>query len=102
VLGGVTVVLFGMVVSSGIKMLSAVDFSNQHNSLIIACSISLGLGATVVPELFGQLPPALRIIVSDGVITGSLFAILLNVLFNFHSTPSRVSFEQEQPEAVNT
>lgn len=83
VLGGATVVLFGMVVSSGIKMLSSVDFSNQQNALIIACSVSLGLGATVVPELFSQLPNALRILVSDGVITGSLTAIFLNMFFNF-------------------
>ncbi|WP_050180257.1 nucleobase:cation symporter-2 family protein [Domibacillus robiginosus] len=83
VLGGATVVLFGMVVSSGIKMLGSVDFSNQQNALIIACSVSLGLGATVVPELFSQLPHALRILVSDGVITGSLTAIFLNIFFNF-------------------
>lgn len=85
VLGGATVVLFGMVVSSGINMLSSVDFNNQYNALIIACSISLGLGATVVPELFSQLPPALRIIVSDGVITGSLTAIFMNLFFNFRT-----------------
>ena len=85
VLGGATVVLFGMVVSSGIKMLGSVDYNNQHNALIIACSISLGLGSTVVPELFSQLPPALRIIVSDGVITGSLTAIFMNLFFNFRT-----------------
>ncbi|MBT2755796.1 purine permease [Mesobacillus foraminis] len=88
VLGGATVVMFGMVVFSGIKMLSEVDFGNQHNALIVACSISLGLGTTVVPELFSALPSALRIIVSDGVITGSLAAILLNLFFNFRSVLS--------------
>jgi xanthine/uracil permease len=36
----------------------------------------------VVPDLFAQLPNALRVIVSDGVITGSLAAILLNLFFN--------------------
>jgi NCS2 family nucleobase:cation symporter-2/xanthine permease len=82
VLGGAMVVLFGLVISSGIKMLSAVDLSKQENLLIIACSLSLGLGVTVVPDLFAQLPNALRVIVSDGVITGSLAAILLNLFFN--------------------
>lgn len=79
VLGGAMVVLFGLVISSGIKMLSAVDLAKQENLLIIACSLSLGLGVTVVPDLFAQLPNALRVIVSDGVITGSLAAILLNL-----------------------
>ncbi|WP_299094117.1 nucleobase:cation symporter-2 family protein [uncultured Metabacillus sp.] len=82
VLGGATVIMFGMVVSSGIKMLTRVDFSNNNNLLIIACSISLGLGATVVPDLFVALPDTLRIIVSDGIITGSLTAIMLNIVFN--------------------
>ncbi|PAD33273.1 nucleobase:cation symporter-2 family protein [Paenibacillus sp. 7523-1] len=82
VLGGATVVLFGMVVSSGIKMLQTVDFGKQSNLLIVACSVSLGLGVTAVPDLFAQLPQSIRIIVSDGIITGSLSAILLNIFFN--------------------
>lgn len=79
VLGGATVVMFGMVVSSGIKMLIKVDFNDNRNLLIVACSVSLGLGATVVPELFSGLPEGLKTLVADGVITGSLAAIFLNV-----------------------
>lgn len=85
VLGGATVVLFGMVIASGIRMLTEVDFKDQRNLLVVACSISLGIGATVVPELFAGLPASLRIIVSDGTITGSLSAIVLNVFFNMTS-----------------
>ncbi|YCI79657.1 purine permease [Bacillus sp. R1-10] len=96
VLGGATVVLFGMVVSSGIKMLGSVDYNNQHNALIIACSISLGLGSTVVPELFSQLPLALRTIVSDGVITGSLTAIFMNLFFNFRTVLAPASLQHEE------
>jgi xanthine permease len=80
VLGGATVIMFGMVVSSGIKMLSNVDFSDNNNLLIIACSISLGLGSTVVPELFKVLPETIRILVGDGIITGSICAIILNLV----------------------
>jgi uric acid permease len=86
VFGGATVVMFGMVVSSGIRMLNGVDFTNNSNQLIIACSISLGLGATVVPELFAVLPETLRIIVGDGIITGSLAAILLNLFLSKRKT----------------
>lgn len=81
VLGGATVIMFGMVVSSGIKILANVNFSDHSNQLIVACSISLGLGATVVPELFAVLPEAIRILVGDGIIAGSLSAILLNIIF---------------------
>lgn len=66
-------------------MLNDVDFSDNANLLIIACSVSLGLGATVVPELFSSLPEAIRIVVGDGIITGSLTAIILNVIL----TPRR-------------
>lgn len=82
VFGGATVVMFGMIVSSGVRMLSKVDFTNQANLTVIACSISLGLGAVVVPELFSSLPPALKMLVGDGLITGSLVAIFLNLFFS--------------------
>jgi xanthine/uracil permease len=85
-----------MVISSGIKMLAAVDFTDQHNLLIIACSLSLGLGATVVPDLFVGLPQAIRIIVSDGIITGSLTAILLNLFFVIRTKKSAATFEENR------
>lgn len=96
VLGGATVVMFGMVISSGIKMLGAVDFSDQHNMLVIACSLSLGLGATVVPDLFAGLPQALRIIVSDGIITGSITAILLNLFFMIRKKSNTVPLDENK------
>ncbi|MGM0876947.1 MAG: nucleobase:cation symporter-2 family protein [Bacillota bacterium] len=96
VLGGATVVMFGMVISSGIKMLNEVDFNDQYNLLIIACSLSLGLGATVVPDLFAGLPQAFRIIVSDGIITGSLTAIFLNLFFMIRSRKKRTSIEKNK------
>ncbi|KKI90445.1 Uric acid permease PucJ [Bacillus sp. SA1-12] len=103
VLGGATVIMFGMVVSSGIKMLSGVDFTDNNNLLIIACSISLGLGATVVPELFAGLPDTLRIIVSDGIITGSITAILLNIVFNIRPKRSIqiISDQTLEPKVKN-
>ena len=77
--------MFGMIVCSGIRMLSSVNFENQNNLIVIACSISLGLGAVVVPELFSSLPPTLKMLVGDGLITGSLVAIFLNLFFSIGS-----------------
>ncbi|NSL50915.1 nucleobase:cation symporter-2 family protein [Calidifontibacillus erzurumensis] len=82
VLGGAMVAMFGMVVAYGIKMLSNVSFDTNGNLLIIACSIGMGLGVTTVPELFGQLHPSVQIITSNGIVAGSLTAILLNIIFN--------------------
>ncbi|MDA6963152.1 purine permease, partial [Escherichia coli] len=39
VLGGAMIPMFGMVISSGSRMLSVVDFSKNENLLIVACSI---------------------------------------------------------------
>jgi xanthine permease len=82
VLGGAMVAMFGMVIAQGIKMLSKVDFTSQENLLIMACSIGMGLGVTVVPDLFGQLPKALQILTGNGIVAGSVTAIVLNIVFH--------------------
>ncbi|CAH2716682.1 Nucleobase transporter PlUacP [Neobacillus rhizosphaerae] len=82
VLGGAMVAMFGMVIASGIKMLSKVDFSSQENLLIIACSVGVGLGVTTVPNLFAQLPESIKILTSSGIVAGSFTAIFLNIVFN--------------------
>lgn len=85
VLGGAMVAMFGMVIASGIKMLGEVDFSSQENLLIVACSVGLGLGVTVVPDMFGNLPSSLQILTDSGIVLGSLTAVLLNIIFNVMS-----------------
>ncbi|MCP3763148.1 purine permease [Domibacillus sp. A3M-37] len=82
VLGGAMVAMFGMVVAQGIKMLSRVDMNAQENLLIIACSVGLGLGVTVVPDLFAGLPGGIQILTGNGIVAGSVTAIVLNIVFN--------------------
>lgn len=82
VLGGAMVAMFGMVVAQGIKMLGRVDMNAQENLLIIACSVGLGLGVTVVPELFAGLPSGVQILTGNGIVAGSVTAIVLNIVFN--------------------
>lgn len=83
VLGGAMIALFGLVLSSGIRMLGdQVNLNRHENLLIIACSVGMGLGVTVVPEIFAQLPDKLRILVDNGIVAGSFTAIVLNLLFN--------------------
>jgi xanthine permease len=82
VLGGAMIAMFGMVIASGIKMLSRVDFASNENLLIIACSVGMGLGVTVVPNLFAHLPQSIQILTSNGIVAGSLTAIVLNIVFN--------------------
>ncbi|MGE7605797.1 nucleobase:cation symporter-2 family protein [Peribacillus frigoritolerans] len=90
VLGGAMVAMFGMVVAAGIKMLSKVDFTSQENLLIIACSVGMGLGVTVVPEIFAQIPESFQILTENGIVAGSLTAIFLNIVFNIIPTKGKV------------
>lgn len=85
VLGGAMLAMFGMVIGAGIKMLSRVDLSKQDNMVIVAISVAMGLGVTVVPDLFAALPESLSVITSSGIVMGSLTAIVLNAIFNFKS-----------------
>ncbi|ARF15431.1 nucleobase:cation symporter-2 family protein [Sporosarcina ureae] len=82
VLGGAMVAMFGMVVSQGIKMLSPVISKTQDNAMIVACSIGIGLGVSVVPDLFKELPESVQILTSNGIVLGSITAIFLNIIFN--------------------
>lgn len=82
VLGGAMIAMFGMVIAYGIKMLSKVNFASQENLLIIACSVGIGLGVTAVPDLFAQMPSSIRILTDNGIVAGSITAILLNIVFN--------------------
>ncbi|RDW18118.1 xanthine permease [Oceanobacillus arenosus] len=82
VLGGAMVAMFGMVISQGIKMLGSEISKSPGNSMIIACSVGMGLGVTVVPELFAQLPLSIQILTSNGIVAGSIMAIILNIIFN--------------------
>jgi len=102
VLGGAMLIMFGMVVASGIKILSEVDFSRQENLIIIASSIGLGLGVTVVPEFFAQLPAGIRILTDNGIVAGSLTAIILNIVFNLSKELKTEQPETKQKHQQNT
>ncbi|PQZ59517.1 xanthine permease [Bacillus sp. MYb209] len=95
VLGGAMLAMFGMVMAYGIKMLSSVDFGKQENLLIVACSVGIGLGVTVVPTLFSQLPENIRILTDNGIVLGSASAVLLNIVFNM--VPQRKVKEEPVP-----
>ena len=82
VIGGAMVAMFGMVIAAGIKILSQVNLASQENMFVVACSIAIGLGVTVVPDLFNALPESITILTSNGIVAGSVTAIVLNIVFN--------------------
>ncbi|GIQ65429.1 uric acid permease PucK [Paenibacillus cisolokensis] len=80
VLGGAMIVMFGSVAASGISILSEVDLRKDGNLLIAASSIAVGLGSAVLPQMFDQLPDFAKMLLQNGIVTGSLTAILLNIV----------------------
>ncbi|EST11135.1 nucleobase:cation symporter-2 family protein [Sporolactobacillus laevolacticus] len=93
VIGGATLAMFGMVIASGVRMLGKVDFSRQENLLIVACAIGVGLGVTVQPALFAKFPSLVQILTNNGIVSGSLTALILNIIFNVgrHTTEEKVT-----------
>ncbi|WP_247905574.1 nucleobase:cation symporter-2 family protein [Streptococcus anginosus] len=82
VLGGAMLVMFGFVSVQGMQMLARVDFEhNEHHFLIAAVSISAGVGLNG-SNLFNSLPTGLQMFFSNGIVTASVIAIVLNLILN--------------------
>jgi NCS2 family nucleobase:cation symporter-2 len=79
VLGGAGLVMFAMIITAGVNILSTTQHT-KRNGIIIAVSIGIGMAVTVRPELLSHLPEFLKVILASGITTGSLVALLLNVI----------------------
>lgn len=80
VLGGAAIIMFAMIMTSGIAMVSR-DVS-QRNLFILACSLGLGLGVGNVPEVLGQFDDTTKLILggSGGMVVAAMFAVFLNII----------------------
>jgi xanthine permease XanP len=79
VLGGATIIMFGTVAVSGIRILAGVAM-DRRASTIAAVSFGLGLGVTFMPDVFQGMPSLIRDTLSSGIATGGLCALLLNAV----------------------
>ena len=79
VLGGGVIVMFGMVASAALSMLSGVAWT-QRNMLIFGVSLSLALGLQLEPEALQHVPETLRILLGSGVLPAACSAVALNLL----------------------
>lgn len=85
VLGGVGVIMFGLVAAQGIKTLAGIHLGDRE-LLIVSVSLALGIGVTVRPEILNGLPEALKMILSSGISTGTLAALMLNIVLKDRRT----------------
>ena len=79
VLGGATLLMFGTVAASGIRIIAAQDIDRKA-ILVMALSFSLGLSVELVPDILMGFPEAVRSVFASGITTGGLTAIIANAL----------------------
>ncbi|WP_120513704.1 uracil-xanthine permease family protein [Photobacterium salinisoli] len=79
VLGGATIVMFGTIAASGVRIISRCEL-DRRAILIMALSFSMGLGIAQKPEILQFMPDVVKSILSSGMAAGGLTAILLNLI----------------------
>ncbi len=84
VLGGAGLVMFGMVVASGIRILSTVDFKGNRNNLyVVAIAIGIGMIPQEAPLWTQQMAHEVRPLLESGILLTSISAVLLNRFFSW-------------------
>lgn len=97
VLGGAGVVMFGMIASAGLKIIKECDL-NQRAMLIIAVSLSLGIGLPAVKEIAETMPGQLGLLLKSGLVPAALAALLLDAILP--GKPKRELAEADEAAAA--
>jgi NCS2 family nucleobase:cation symporter-2 len=90
VLGGASIVMFGMTAMAGIEELSRVRYQGTNNAIVVAISIAVGVLPIATPSLFAHAPDAARLFLNSGIFLAAASAVLLNQVF---------SWQKEAPDA---
>ncbi|WP_373697935.1 nucleobase:cation symporter-2 family protein [Porphyromonas loveana] len=79
VLGGATLLMFGTVAAAGIRIIASQEIDRKA-TMVLAISLSLGLGVELMPDILTNVSPDLKGIFSSGITTGGLAAIISNAV----------------------
>ena len=82
VLGGASLVMFGMTAMAGIEELARVRYRGTNHALTVAVSISLGVLPIATPQLFAHAPDAARLFLNSGIFLAAASAVLLNLFLS--------------------
>ena len=80
VLGGAAIIMFGLITAAGIKLISQSEMS-QRNLLILALSLSFGIGMSLLPQFVAHIPDfgiQFKFLLTTGLIPAGLLAFVLN------------------------
>lgn len=96
VLGGATILMFGTVAVAGIRILATQNLGPRE-ILIIAVSLGIGLGVTMVPDILKNVAPAeIKNVFSSGITAGGLTAILLSIILPHRSPSSETAGQHKE------
>ena len=68
-----------MVLSAGINMLSEVKWT-RRNMMILATSMSVGMGLQAVPKSMQHLPDTLEMLMTSGLLPVAVLAVVMNLI----------------------
>lgn len=80
VLGGASIVMFSMIVVSGIRLITT-ETLTERNAMIVAVSLGLGLGVAYVPGFFDTFPESIQLIFGESkTVLPAILAVILNIV----------------------
>ncbi|GAA0691704.1 nucleobase:cation symporter-2 family protein [Kitasatospora atroaurantiaca] len=107
VVGGAALVMFAMVTAVGIQTLKKVDFTGNHNFLVVAVSLGVGMLPAVATDQFGNevffknFPDWTQIIFGSPITLTVILAFGLNLVFNHLTAPrSRTALPHQATSTV--
>lgn len=80
VLGGATLVMFGTIAASGVRIVSR-EALNRRAIMIMALSLAVGMGVSQQPMILQFAPDMIKTLFSSGIAAGGFTAIILNLIF---------------------
>jgi NCS2 family nucleobase:cation symporter-2 len=82
VIGGAATIMFAMVTAVGIQTLHKVRFTNNHNLLIVAISLAVGLIPSFDPHFYDKFPKNFQVIFGSSITATVIVVFVLNLVFN--------------------
>ncbi|MBR4921326.1 MAG: purine permease [Prevotella sp.] len=96
VLGGCTIMMFGSIMFAGFRMLANCGFSDR-NMIIVAMSLSVGLGFTQAAGMFSIFPKMVQTVFAENcVAVVFLLAVILNLILPKDKTKAQTIEETNE------
>lgn len=78
VIGGATIVVFGMITLTGIKLLK--DDLTARNTTIVGLALALGMGLSAVPDALSGFPSVITTYIREPIVVSGMVAFMLNLI----------------------